>query len=115
MVIAGCDAVDLAHEFGTPVFVYDEDHLRARCREAVAAFGGDVAYATKAFLCRAMAALVHEEGMHLDVATGGELHVALDAGVPPEVLVMHGNNKSVPELEKALEVRVGRLVVGVDD
>ena len=69
-------------EFGTPLFVYDEAHLRARCREAVAAFGDGVAYATKAFLCLAMARLAHEEGMHLDVATGGELHVALAAGVP---------------------------------
>ena len=61
--------VDLAHEFGTPLFVYDEEHLRARCREAVAAFPDGVAYATKAFLCLAMAQLAHEEGMHLDVAT----------------------------------------------
>ena len=69
-------------ELGTPLFVYDEAHLRARCREAVAAFGDGVAYAAKAFLCLAMARLAHEEGMHLDVATGGELHVALAAGVP---------------------------------
>ena len=75
-------SLDLAAEFGTPLFVYDEAHLRARCREAVAAFGDGVAYATKAFLCRAMARLAHEEGLHLDVATGGELHVALAAGVP---------------------------------
>jgi diaminopimelate decarboxylase len=113
--VGGCDLIDLAVEFGTPVFVYDEDHLRARCREAVAAFGPDVAYATKAFLCRAMAELVHEEGMHLDVATGGELHVALEAGVPPSDLVMHGNNKSPAELAKALEVGVGRLVVDSAD
>jgi diaminopimelate decarboxylase len=113
--LGGCDLIDLAAEFGTPVFVYDEDHLRARCREAVAAFGPDVAYATKAFLCRAMAELVHEEGMHLDVATGGELHVALEAGVPPSDLVMHGNNKSPAELAKALEVGVGRLVVDSAD
>ncbi len=109
--VAGLELDALAEEFGTPVFVYDEDHLRARCREAVAAFPGGVAYATKAFLCRAMAALVYEEGMDLDVATGGELHVALAAGVPPERLVMHGNNKSVLELRTALELGVGRLVV----
>ena len=70
----------------------------ARCREAVAAFGDGVAYATKAFLCVAMARLAHEEGMHLDVATGGELHVALAAGVPADRLVLHGNNKSLDEL-----------------
>ena len=85
-------------EFGTPLFVYDEDHLRQACREAVAAWGDGVAYATKAFLCRAMARLAHEEGMHLDVASGGELHVALSAGVPPDRLVLHGNNKSTDEL-----------------
>ena len=101
----------LAEEFGTPLFVYDEAQLRARCREAVAAFGDGVAYATKAFLCRAMARLAHEEGMHLDVASGGELHVALSAGVPAERLVLHGNNKSDDELRTAREVGVGRIVV----
>ncbi|MGH9230903.1 MAG: diaminopimelate decarboxylase [Acidimicrobiales bacterium] len=111
LAIAGCAAADLAAEFGTPLFVYDEDHLRARCREAVAAFGDGVSYATKAFLCLAMARLVHEEGMHLDVATGGEMHVALAAGVPPDRLVLHGNNKSGDELRRAREVGVGRTVV----
>lgn len=109
--IGGCDTVGLAEEFGTPLFVYDEVHLRDRCREAVAVFGDGVAYATKAFLCKAMAALVHEEGMHLDVATGGELHVALAAGVPADRLLLHGNNKSRHELELALESGIGRIVV----
>ena len=109
--IGGCDLLDVAHEFGTPLFVYDEQHLRDRCREAVAAFPGGVAYATKAFLCVAMARLAHEEGMHLDVATGGELHVALTAGVPAEKLVMHGNNKSIAELAMARTAGVGRIVV----
>ena len=86
--------MELAEEFGTPLFVYDEAHLRARCREAVEAWGDGVAYATKAFLCVAMARLAHEEGMCLDVSTGGELHVALAAGVPADRLVLHGNNKS---------------------
>ena len=80
--VGGVDLVDLAEEIGTPLFVYDEAHLRARCREAVEAWGDGVAYATKAFLCKAMARLAHEEGMCLDVSTGGELHVALSAGVP---------------------------------
>ena len=80
------------------VFVYDEDHLRARCREAVAGFGAGVAYATKAFLCKAMAALALEEGMALDVSTGGELAVALAGGATGERLVCHGNNKSSEEL-----------------
>src|SRR5919112_3083348 len=99
--VGGCDLVDLAGRFGTPLFVYDEAHLRARCREAVAAFGDGVAYAAKAFLCLAMARLAHDEGLHLDVATGGELHVALAAGVPAGRLVLHGNNKSTEELRAA--------------
>ncbi|HVX22987.1 MAG TPA: diaminopimelate decarboxylase [Acidimicrobiales bacterium] len=109
--VGGCDLVDLAGELGTPLFVYDEDHLRARCREAVAAWGDGVAYATKAFLCKAMARLAHEEGMCLDVSTGGELAVALAAGVPADRLVLHGNNKSDAELARALGVGVGRIVV----
>ena len=109
--IGGCDVLDLAAEHGTPLFVYDEAHLRARCREAVAAFGDGVAYAAKAFLCLAMARLAHEEGMHLDVSTGGELHVALAAGVPPDRLVLHGNNKSLDELRDARQAGVGRIVI----
>ena len=109
--VGGCDLIELATEFGTPVFVYDEQHLRDRCREAVAVFGDGVAYATKAFLCGAMARLAHEEGMCLDVATGGEMHVALHAGVPADRLVFHGNNKSTAELRGAVEVGVGRIVV----
>ena len=109
--VGGCDLLELAEAHGTPLFVYDEAHLRARCREAVAAFGDGVAYATKAFLCLAMARLAHEEGMHLDVATGGELHVALAAGVPAERLVLHGSNKSLEELRTARSVGVGRIVV----
>ncbi len=109
--VGGIELLELAEQFGTPLFVYDEDHLRQACREAVAAWGDGVAYAAKAFLCRAMARLVHEEGMHLDVASGGELHVALSAGVPPERLILHGNNKSAAELATALEQGVGRIVV----
>ncbi len=110
--IGGCDLLDLADEFGTPLFVYDEDHLRARCAEAVDVFGPDGAvYATKAFLCRAMARLAHDEGMRLDVATGGELAVVLAAGVPAGRLVLHGNNKSTEELALALTAGVGRIIV----
>jgi diaminopimelate decarboxylase len=112
LAIGGVDLVALADEFGTPVFVYDEDHLRARCKEAVACFGaGRVAYGTKAFLCKAMAGLASREGMLLDVSTGGELAVVLAAGVPGASLVFHGNNKSVPELKAALSAGVGRIVV----
>jgi len=111
LAVGGVDLLDLATEHGTPLFVYDEEHLRRRCREAVAAFGDGVAYAAKAFLCRAMAALAHEEGMCIDVATGGEMHVALAAGVPADRLVLHGNNKSTDELVAALDAGAGRIVV----
>jgi diaminopimelate decarboxylase len=113
--VGGVDLLDLADEHGTPLFVYDEDHLRARCREAVGAFGDGVAYGSKAFLCLAMARLVHEEGMRVDVATGGELHVVLAAGVPPERIVLHGNNKSVEELRRASELGVRVVVDSFDE
>jgi diaminopimelate decarboxylase len=101
----------LAAEHGTPLFVYDEEDLRRRCREYAATFGeGGVAYAGKAFLCTAMARLVAEEGLHLDVATGGELSVALRAGFPAARVVFHGNNKSTEELAQALDAGVGRIV-----
>ena len=113
LAVGGVDLVQLAEEqqVGTPVFVYDEQHLRDRCREAVTAFGPGVAYASKAFLCKAMAALAHEEGMHIDVASGGEAWVAMKAGVPAERLVLHGNNKSDAELVYALERGIGRIVI----
>ena len=112
MSIGGCSLLDVAKQFGTPVFVYDEEHLRARCHEAVAAFGEQrVIYATKAFFTTAMAKLAHDEGLLLDVATGGELFVALHAGVPASSCVMHGNNKSVDELRMAIEAGVRHIVV----
>lgn len=109
--MAGVDVLDLVAEHGTPVFIYDEEHIRRRAREAVSAWGEGVAYASKAFLCLAMARLAAEEGMAIDVSTAGELHVALAAGVEPSRLVLHGNNKSEAELRRALEVGVGRIVV----
>src|SRR5580658_2894220 len=111
LCIAGVDILQLVEEIGTPAFVYDEEHIRRRCREAVEAWGDGVAYASKAFLCKAMARLAYEEGMTIDVSTGGEMHVALAAGVPGSRLVLHGNNKSQAELERAIEVGVGRIVV----
>ena len=110
--IAGVSIRDIAAQFGTPVFVYDEDHLRARCHEAVSTFGRDsVIYASKAFLCTAMAKLAHDEGLLIDVATGGELFVALHAGVPANRCVLHGNNKSTDELRMALTAGVRHIVV----
>ena len=111
LAIGGLRLTDLAAEFGTPLFVYDEDHLRARCREAVAAFGEGVAFASKAFLCRAMAKLAAEEGMRIDVASGGELFVTMSAGVPASRCVFHGNNKSSAELSMAIEAGIGTIVV----
>ena len=112
MSIGGVLLSDLARDHGTPLFVYDEQHLRETCAEAVAAFGTDsVIYATKAFLCTAMARLAHEEGLLLDVATGGELFVALHAGVPAGRCVFHGNNKSDEELAEAMDRGVRHIVV----
>lgn len=112
LAIGGVPVVDLADEFGTPLFVYDEQHLRTRCREAVEAFGRErVVYATKAFLCGAMAYLAVDEGLLLDVATGGELFVALHAGVDAQKCILHGNNKSDEEIEYALRVGVNHIVV----
>ena len=114
--VGGCDVLELAAELGTPLFVYDEAHLAARCAEARAAFDDGVAYAAKAFLCRAMARLAHRAGLCVDVASAGELHCALTAGVPAGRLVLHGNDKSEVELAAALEAGVGRIVVdGADD
>ena len=111
LMVGGCDLVEMAERYGTPLFVYDELHLRRRCREALEAFGGGVSYAAKAFLCVAMARLVESEGLGMDVATGGELAMALRAGFPPSRLVFHGNNKSSEELRMAIEGGVGRVVV----
>jgi diaminopimelate decarboxylase len=105
------DLEALAAAYGTPLFVYDEDFLRARCQEFAAQLGAaNVAYASKAFLCLAMAKLVNEEGLSLDVATGGELHVALAAGFPAERILFHGNNKSEAEIIAAITAGVGIVV-----
>jgi len=110
--IGGVRIAELAAQYGTPLFVYDEEHLRARCRAAVNAFGtGNVVYATKAFICGAMARLAHEEGLLLDVATGGELHTVLHAGVPASSCVLHGNNKSLDELHMAIAAGIDHIVV----
>jgi diaminopimelate decarboxylase len=112
VTIGGIDVRDLAREYGTPLFVYDEEDVRSRAREYVAAFhDGDVHYAGKAFLCTAVARWLKEEGLGLDVCSGGELAVALAAEFPAERITLHGNNKSVAELEQALEAGVGRIVL----
>jgi len=112
LTLGGVDVRDLATEFGTPAYVLDEDDFRERCRSWRDAFAGaDVYYAGKAFLCSAIARWVAEEGLGLDVCTGGELAVAERVGFPAERLTFHGNNKSVAELDRALAYGVGRIAV----
>jgi diaminopimelate decarboxylase len=114
--IGGLDVRELVAEHGTPLLVLDEDDLRERCRAWRAAFdgwpgGADVAYAGKAFLAKAVVRIVAEEGLGLDVCTGGELAVALAADFPPERIWFHGNNKSMDELQRAVRAGVGRVVL----
>jgi diaminopimelate decarboxylase len=114
--LGGCDAVDLAREFGTPLYVFDETELRESAREWLAAFRSSypettVVYAAKAYLGRAVASLFAEEGLSLDAASGGELTVALAAGFPAERIYLHGNNKSPRELREALAAGVGHIVI----
>jgi diaminopimelate decarboxylase len=111
--IAGVAVSTLAQTYGTPLFVIDEDDFRSRCRDIVAAFGGGehVRYAAKAFLCSEVARWIDEEGLSLDVCSGGELAVALHANFPPERIALHGNNKSVAELSAAVGAGVGHVVL----
>lgn len=111
--LAGLPVTELAAQFGTPLFVVDEDDFRSRCRDMVRAFGPGVRvhYASKAFLCGEVARWVRDEGLSLDVSSGGELAVALHAGFPADRITVHGNNKSVAELEAAVTAGVGHVVV----
>jgi len=110
--VAGVPVEQIARDHGTPVFVVDEDDFRSRARAFRDAFtGSTVYYAGKAFLCVEVARWVAQEGLHLDVCSAGELRIAELAGVPPERLAFHGNNKSVPELARAVDLGVGRIVV----
>ena len=116
LVLGGCDTVELAAEFGTPLYVFDEKTLRTICREFVGEFTSryadtTVAYASKAFVNPALARLVHEEGLGLDVVSGGELAVARAADVDMDAVYFHGNNKTPEELEYALAAGCGRIVV----
>jgi diaminopimelate decarboxylase len=112
LTVGGLPVTELAARFGTPVYLLDEADFRARCRDFVEAFGdADIFYAGKAFLCKAVVRMLAEEGMSLDVCTGGELAVALAAGMPPERIGLHGNNKSVAELTRAVDAGVGRIVL----
>ncbi|MEU8348149.1 MULTISPECIES: diaminopimelate decarboxylase [unclassified Streptomyces] len=111
--VGGIPVTRLAEEFGTPAYFLDEDDFRARCRAWHDAFGGeaDVFYAGKAFLSRAVVRWLYEEGLNLDVCSGGELATALAAGMPAERIALHGNNKSEAEIERAVREGVGRIVL----
>src|SRR3954462_6307460 len=114
--IGGCNVIDLAEEFGTPAYVYAEDDIRSRAKEFMRAFADrtdrfEVVYASKAFPCTAAYRLLAEEGLSCDVASGGELFLALRGGFAPERIYMHGNNKSDDELRQAVEAGIGTIVV----
>lgn len=114
--IGGCDTVQLAQEFGTPLYVLDESLIRERCRQYCSSLArhypdSEVLYAGKTFLALALCRIMEEEGLGLDVASGGELYTALRAGFPPHRLYFNGNNKSPAELFMALEAGIGRIVV----
>ncbi|TDL69901.1 diaminopimelate decarboxylase [Paenibacillus amylolyticus] len=114
--IGGVDATDLKEQFGTPLYVVDEQLVRERCREYMEAFRASglafqVAYASKAFCVMAMCALAAEEGLSLDVVSDGELFTALQAGFPAERIHFHGNNKTLEEIEMALDAEIGCFVV----
>ena len=116
LAIGGVDLADLAREWGTPLYIYDEATVRDRCRRYRAAFAAHypdsrVIYAAKAYLSPAILAILREEGLGLDVVSGGELGMALHCGFPPERIVFHGNNKSAEELRAAVEAGVGRIMV----
>ena len=114
--IGGLDSCDVVQEYGSPVYIYCEETLRARCQAFRSAFvdrhpNSEVVYASKAYISPAIARVVREEGLGLDVVSGGELAVAQITEFPPESIYFHGNNKSVAELEQALDYQVGRIVV----
>lgn len=116
LTIGGCDTVELARKFGTPLYVFDEQTLRHQCRAFHDAFGQRypqtmVAYASKAYAGLALLKVIAEEGLGLDVVSGGELAIALAAGFPPERIHLHGNNKSAGELREALQAGIGRIIV----
>ncbi|MFI8520352.1 diaminopimelate decarboxylase [Streptomyces sp. NPDC085481] len=113
VTVGGLSVAALAEEFGTPAYFLDEADFRARCRAWADAFGkdADVFYAGKAFLSRAIVRWLKEEGLNLDVCSGGELSTALSAGMPAERIAFHGNNKSTEEIERAVSAGVGRIVL----
>src|SRR3954468_9318947 len=114
--VGGCEALELAREFGTPLYAVAEDDLRGRAREFRAAMDPhEVVFASKAFPCTAVLKVFLEEGLSVDVASGGELALALNAGFTGERIVLHGNAKSEPELRAAAEAGARIVVDNFDD
>ena len=116
LTLGGCDALDLVEQYGTPLYVLDEVTLRARCRQFADAFAArypnsKAVYASKAYINPALARIVAEEGLGLDVVSGGELAVAVAGDVPLRHVYFHGNNKTPAELEEAVAAGIGRIVV----
>jgi diaminopimelate decarboxylase len=114
--IGGVDTIELAERFGTPLYIMDEELIRKQCRDYMEAFRAtglpfQVAYASKAFCTTAMCRLVEQEGLSLDVVSEGELYTALQAGFPAERIHFHGNNKTMEELEMALDAQIGCFVI----
>lgn len=114
--VSGCDVVEMAAEYGTPLFIYDEQQIRNNCRAYMQAFSSraddfEVVYASKAFTCVAMCRLISEEGLSIDVASGGELYTALSSRLSPERIVVHGNANTRDELEGYVRSEVGHVVI----
>lgn len=121
LAVSGCDCVELAREYGTPLYVMDESRIRDNCRSLVSAMnkyapGGRVMYASKAFMNKAMCVIAASEGMRLDVVSGGELYTALEAGISGSIIEMHGNNKTYEEIKMAIRAKVSRIIIdGFDE
>lgn len=116
LVVGGCDLVELAQEFGTPLFVYDEETIRENIRRYKRAFASftenfEIVYAGKAFLCKAICQLIAEEGLSVDVSSGGEVYTVMKAAFPPERVYFHGNNKTEEEIDLALSYSVGGIII----
>ncbi|MDR2428403.1 MAG: diaminopimelate decarboxylase, partial [Candidatus Margulisbacteria bacterium] len=114
--IGGCDLAALAVQYGTPLYIMDEETLRENCREYMRAFAENyhdvvIAYASKALAVAGIYRIINAEGLGVDVVSGGELHIALKAGFDAQKIIFHGNNKSPQELEEALQAGVGLIVV----
>ena len=116
LTVGGCDVVSLAETYGTPLYIYDEHTIRSMCRAFVGGFESEypdshVSYSSKAFASPALAKILEEEGVGMDVVTGGELAIARAADFPPAEINFHGNNKGRVELEEALDYGIELVTV----